>query len=112
MWDERYAQEGYLFGTAPAVFLERHRDRLLPGANALAIADGEGRNSVFMAQRGLTVTAMDGSAVAVAKARALAGERGVAVDFHVADIGTWGQLPAGTVVTKGESLFPRLEDAV
>ncbi len=89
MWDERYAQEGYLFGTAPAAFLERHRDRLRPGATALAIADGEGRNSVFMAEQGVAVTAMDGSEIAVAKARALATERGVTVDFHVADIVTW-----------------------
>lgn len=94
MWDERYSQEGYLFGTAPAVFLERHRDRLVPGATALAIADGEGRNSVFIAQQGLTVTAMDGSAVAVAKARALAAEHVVAVDFHVADILGWDWQPA------------------
>jgi cyclopropane fatty-acyl-phospholipid synthase-like methyltransferase len=94
MWDERYSQEGYLFGTTPAVFLERHRDRLAPGATALAIADGEGRNSVFLAQQGLTVTAMDGSAVAVAKARTLADERGVAVDFHVADISAWDWRPA------------------
>lgn len=94
MWDERYAQEGYLFGTAPAVFLRRHRDRLRAGATALAIADGEGRNSVFMAEQGVAVTAMDGSAVAVAKARALADERGVAVDFHVADILTWDWRPA------------------
>lgn len=94
MWDERYAQDGYLFGTAPAAFLERHRARLRRGATALAIADGEGRNSVFLAEQGLDVTAMDGSPVAVAKARTLAEERQVTVDFHVADIDTWDWAPA------------------
>ena len=93
MWDERYAQDDYLFGTAPAVFLQRHRDRLRPGATALAIADGEGRNSVFMAEQGAAVTAMDGSSVGVAKARTLAAERGVTVDFQVADIMTWEWQP-------------------
>ena len=55
----------------------------------MCVADGEGRNSVFLAELGLKVTAMDGSDVAVEKARALAQNRGVSVDFKVADIATW-----------------------
>lgn len=89
MWNDRYNTPDYLFGTEPAAFLQREAHRLTTGQTALCIADGEGRNSVFLAQRGLEVTAMDGADVAVAKARALALQRGVTVDFHVADIAGW-----------------------
>jgi SAM-dependent methyltransferase len=93
VWDQRYARPGYLFGTAPAAFLEAQAHRLLPGQTALAVGDGEGRNSVFLAERGLQVTAMDLSPVGVEKARGLAAERGVAVEFHVADILSWPWTP-------------------
>lgn len=92
-WDERYSAAGYLFGTAPSRFLEVHAEYLLPGSSALAVADGEGRNSVYLAERGLHVTAMDASPVAVGKARALAAERGVDVDFHVAEVLEWPWTP-------------------
>ena len=93
VWDERYAAPGFLFGTEPNVFLKEQGTHLDPGATALAVADGEGRNSVFLAECGLRVTAMDASEVAVGKARALAAERGVSVDFHVADILQWSWTP-------------------
>ena len=91
MWDTRYDREDYLFGTAPADFLVSH-DNLLSenaGKNALAVADGEGRNSVFMAQRGLQVTAMDNSEVGLEKARKLASANGVSIDFEMADLKSW-----------------------
>lgn len=87
-WDQRYAAEGYLFGTAPSGFLTREA-RYLQNGSALAVADGEGRNSVFLAQQGLAVTAFDASVVAMQKASALAQENGVPVDFHVAKIEDW-----------------------
>lgn len=89
MWNDRYKAPGYLFGTDPAAFLQREAYRLFPGQTALCVADGEGRNSVFLAERGLNVTAMDSSEVAVEKARALASARGVTVDFQVSDVATW-----------------------
>jgi SAM-dependent methyltransferase len=89
MWNDRYKAPGYLFGTDPAAFLRREADRLVAGQTALCVADGEGRNSVFLAERGLQVTAMDASDVAVDKARALADTKGVTIGFHVADIATW-----------------------
>ncbi|MBN9669617.1 SAM-dependent methyltransferase [Roseibium aggregatum] len=89
MWDERYATDAYVFGTAPSAFLERNADLLKPGEKALAVADGEGRNSVFMAQRGLRVTAMDNSARGLEKARRLAEDKAVEVDFRLADVTTW-----------------------
>ncbi len=89
MWNDRYAKPGYLFGTEPAQYLQEHKAYLKPGLTALAVADGEGRNSVYMAAQGLKVTAMDSADVAVEKARALALAAGVEVDFNVADIAKW-----------------------
>ena len=89
MWDRRYAGEEFLFGTEPAAFLTAQAHHLRPGERVLAVADGEGRNSVWLAAQGMQVTAMDSSAVALEKARRLADEKGVHVDFHHADIATW-----------------------
>lgn len=89
MWDERFATPEYIFGTSPAEFVRREGKRLPAGAKILCVADGEGRNSVYLAQAGHDVTAMDGSAVATAKARKLAVERGVDVVFQTADIAGW-----------------------
>lgn len=85
-WDARFAGDAFLFGTAPNVFLAQQAPRLRAGQRALCVADGEGRNSVWLAQQGLAVTAFDISAVGVDKARRLARERGVTVDFHVAGV--------------------------
>ncbi len=89
MWDERYSIDDYLFGTEPAAFLVAHAHLLEAGSRALAVADGEGRNSVFVAEHGLDVVAMDASEVGVAKARQLADARHVTIDFRIADITTW-----------------------
>jgi SAM-dependent methyltransferase len=85
-WNSRFSAEHYVFGTAPNVFLASQASRLKKGATALCIADGEGRNSVWLAEQGLKVTAFDVSPVGVEKARKLARERGVEVDFNVANI--------------------------
>ncbi|MGB5066753.1 MAG: class I SAM-dependent methyltransferase [Albidovulum sp.] len=89
MWNERYSGRDYLFGKEPADFLHRAAGWLDAGQSALCIADGEGRNSVWLAGQGLRVTAFDPAPNAVAKARRLAAERGVAVDFHVGDLDGW-----------------------
>lgn len=81
-WDTRYSIDDYLFGTAPSRFLSEHAGLLTAGETALCIADGEGRNSVFLAEQGLDVTAWDGSPVALEKARKLADSRGVTVAFR------------------------------
>lgn len=93
MWDERYGGADYLFGTEPNRFLTEQSERLQPGASALAVADGEGRNSVYMARQGLRVTAMDSSRVGLAKARRLAERRGVDVNFVEADLADWKWTP-------------------
>lgn len=93
MWNERYDRPDYLFGTEPARFLIEHASHLPRSGRVLAVADGEGRNSVHLAGRSHDVTAFDGSPVAVEKARALANERNVAIDFHVADVEAWDWTP-------------------
>lgn len=85
MWNSRYQQTEYLFGTAPNAWLAAHEPLLQPGQKVLCVADGEGRNSVWLAQRGMQVDAFDISAVGVEKARALAAQSGVAVNFQVCD---------------------------
>lgn len=90
-WSGRYAAAGddYLFGTAPNKFLTRQAGLLKPGMRALSVADGEGRNSVWLAEEGLEVTALELSPVALHKAGRLATERHVAVDFVQGDVFTW-----------------------
>ncbi|MCU4651730.1 class I SAM-dependent methyltransferase [Roseibacterium sp. SDUM158016] len=88
-WNTRYAGPDFLFGRKPAAFLVREADRLPPGSRVLCVADGEGRNSVHVAGLGHTVTAFDLSANAVAKARRLAEEAGVAVDLNVSGLEDW-----------------------
>lgn len=91
-WDARFAIEDYYFGRNPNVFLVAQQPRLAklaPGAAALAVADGEGRNSVWLARQGLAVTAFDVSPVGVDKARKLAADASVSVDYRVEDINAW-----------------------
>jgi SAM-dependent methyltransferase len=88
-WNARYARDDYHFGEEPSAFLRAHAQYLRAGESALCVADGEGRNSVFLAERGLAATAFDFVPNAVAKARRLAARRGVQVDHQLADIFAW-----------------------
>lgn len=94
-WQQRFAGEEYRFGTAPNVFLKSQAHLLRKGQKALAIADGEGRNGVFLAEQGLDVLSLDFSPNAQAKARKLAAERGVALRVEQADVINW-PYPADT----------------
>ncbi len=89
MWQQRYDRSEYLFGEAPNAFLRDHADLVKPGAKVLALADGEGRNGVFLAERGCDVLSMDFSARALQKAGALARKRGVTLRIEEADVTTW-----------------------
>jgi SAM-dependent methyltransferase len=88
-WEARFSAPGYLFGTEPNAFLASQAHRLAAGQTALAIADGEGRNGVWLAEQGLDVLAIDFAPTAIAKARALAAERGVALRVEQADLARW-----------------------
>ena len=88
-WDERFAGEAYRFGTEPNRFLVSCRELIGESGRVLCVADGEGRNSVWLAGQGLDVEAFDTSPVGVAKAERLADDRGVHVNFQVADADGW-----------------------
>ena len=92
-WQERYATDEYRFGTAPNAFLAAQANRLPKSGKALAIADGEGRNGVFLAERGLDVLSLDFSPNGQAKARKLAAARGVTIRTEQADVINWGYPP-------------------
>jgi SAM-dependent methyltransferase len=88
-WEARFSTPEYLFGTEPNEFL-RAQAHLLPArGKALAVADGEGRNGVWLAQQGLDVLSVDFSPKALAKARALAQARGVSLQTERVDVITW-----------------------
>lgn len=95
-WSKRYRDAGddYLFGTEPNRFLAHRQTLLQTGHSALSVADGEGRNSVWLAEQGLEVTAIEISAVAVEKARRLAVGRNAQVRFIQADMLAPGWPPA------------------
>jgi SAM-dependent methyltransferase len=84
-WDERYDQDDYFYGTEPNDFL-REAASFITGSDVISIADGEGRNGVFLSEQGYKVTSMDGSEVAGRKARALAADRGVRLAVERGDL--------------------------
>jgi 2-polyprenyl-3-methyl-5-hydroxy-6-metoxy-1,4-benzoquinol methylase len=92
MWEQRYSVDTYIYGTEPNEFL-RANVSLLPAGVALCLAEGEGRNAVFLAESGWEVHSVDLTDAGVAKTRRLAEQRGVQVqaavgDLAVYDIGT------------------------
>lgn len=90
LWEERFgASDDYLYGTEPNRFLTAQAPRLAPGSTILAVADGEGRNGVWLAGQGHRVTAIDGSAAALQKSRRLARRQGVELRHLQADLLTW-----------------------
>jgi SAM-dependent methyltransferase len=93
MWDERYSGDGYVYGTAPNDFLRAMSGRIPPGP-VLCLAEGEGRNAVFLAELGHPVTAVDQSGQATEKARRLARTRGVEVEAVTADLRDYPIEPA------------------
>lgn len=88
MWDERYGREEFVFGTEPNDFLRDNVGQLQPGS-VCCIGDGEGRNGVFLAKAGFTVTSVDLSTVGLAKAAQLAESNNVALRTVVADLRQW-----------------------
>ncbi|MGC9269189.1 SAM-dependent methyltransferase [Acidiphilium sp.] len=89
-WESRFAAtEDYVFGTAPNAFLAAQAHRIAPGGRVLSVADGEGRNGVFLAGLGLDVHTVEVAPAAIAKARRLAIQRGVNVQFEQANLLHW-----------------------
>lgn len=88
MWDERYNTEEYVYGTNPNEFL-RANINSIPKGKVLSLAEGEGRNAVFLAELGYEVTAVDSSMVGIEKGRQLAKSNGVKVEFIHADLASY-----------------------
>jgi SAM-dependent methyltransferase len=85
MWDERYSAEEYAYGTNPNKFLEANVNSI-PKGKVLSLAEGEGRNAVFLAKQGYSVTAVDASQVGLNKAKKLAEENSVSIELIHADL--------------------------
>jgi SAM-dependent methyltransferase len=88
-WQARFAPPAYAFGKEPNYFLKSCQNLLPRSGRAVAVADGEGRNGVWLAQRGLDVVSLDFSPAAQRKARALAAERQVKLTVIEADVHAW-----------------------
>jgi SAM-dependent methyltransferase len=92
MWDERYSREEFIYGTEPNEFLAAQVGVIAPGP-VLDIGCGEGRNAVFLAERGYEVTAVDQSPIGLRKAERLAAERGVRITTMQADLSEFAIRP-------------------
>ncbi len=108
MWNERFSTPDYVYGTAPNDFLAEHAG-LLKGP-VLSLCEGEGRNGVFLASRGLEVLGVDGSAVGLAKAQRLAQARGVKLRTEVADLADYN--PPANTFGAVVSIFAHLPSAL
>ena len=92
-WDQQFSVEGFKYGTAPNAFLSSQAHRLQPNSVVLVPGDGEGRNGVWLAEQGHRVTAVDNAQVGLAKAQALAAQRGVDLTTVHADLADWQPTP-------------------
>ena len=93
-WNKRFDTPDYIFGRAPNEYLQTQAKQYLKKGDAvLCVADGEGRNSVWLAKQGMQVDAFDLSEVALKKANALATEQAAHVQFTLASSDTWDWLP-------------------
>lgn len=88
-WESRFRVPDYIFGKEPNAFLKAQAHRLPAAGTALSVADGEGRNGVWLAEQGLDVLSIDYSPAALAKARALAQQRGVRLRTELTDVFAW-----------------------
>lgn len=114
-WNERFAGADYIFGREASQFVTRHEPRLPRRSRVLCIADGEGRNSVYLASRGHQVDASDYAPNALAKARKLAHESSVDVNFEQVDLGAWVPRPAhydAVFAVFFQFAWPELRDSI
>lgn len=85
-WNEKFSQKEYSYGTEPNDFLRSVADKIQPNGNVLSLCEGEGRNGVFLAQKGFQILGVDGSSVGLEKAEKLAKERGVEIKTQVCNL--------------------------
>jgi SAM-dependent methyltransferase len=92
-WNQRYSEPGFAYGTAPNDFVCETVQHFPSGGRVACLAEGEGRNAVFIAEQGHDVLALDISDVGLAKARLLAAQRGVPLETEVCDLSQWTPSP-------------------
>jgi SAM-dependent methyltransferase len=85
-WDVRYSAGEYYYGTEPNEFLKANTGLIQPAGDVLCLAEGEGRNAVYLAQLGFRVTAVDGSAVGLSKMDQLAASKKVSITSIISDL--------------------------
>jgi cyclopropane fatty-acyl-phospholipid synthase-like methyltransferase len=122
MWDQRYSEEGFAYGTAPNDFLVAEYEHIRKGGRVLSLAEGEGRNAVFLAREGYQVTGVDQSMVGLNKAQQLAAEQEVQIKTIHSDladydpgvscwdavISLWAHLPSELC----KELYPRVVNSL
>ena len=92
-WDARYSHPNHVYGYRPNDFLKAQSRWLRPGSRVLCLGDGEGRNGVWLAERGHDVVSLDISKVALDKAKALAAARGTSIETWQVDLADWVEAP-------------------
>ncbi|MEM1000917.1 MAG: class I SAM-dependent methyltransferase [Bacteroidota bacterium] len=98
MWEARFREEGFAYGSAPNEFFQRQIDPLPPEGKLLMGAEGEGRNAVYAATRGWEVHAFDIAQSARKKAEDLAASAGVTLDYRVGELPDLGYTPESFAV--------------
>lgn len=89
LWDEKFSREEYFYGFEPNVFIAAQASLLAPGGELLCLGEGEGRNAVYLAAEGFTVTALDASAIGLTKALAMAKSKAVSFKTELLDLQQW-----------------------
>ena len=108
-WNNRYAAPQYIYGETPNAFLAEMASKI-PDGPVLCLAEGEGRNAVYLATLGHRVTAVDQSAAGLAKAQRLAAARSVQIETRIADLESFAIKPdtwSGII-----SIFAHLPSAI
>lgn len=93
-WNQRYSETELMWSAGPNAFVEQ-LCRDLPPGRSIDLAAGEGRNAIWLAERGWDSTAVDYSDVAIDKARQIAAKRGVTISTEVVDLNEYAPTPGG-----------------
>lgn len=88
-WNERFEKEGFMYGESPNTFIKNNAHHIPPKSNVLCLAEGEGRNAVYLAKEGFNVTALDASQIGLAKCAQSAAQANVAVSLECTNLTQW-----------------------
>jgi len=120
-WNQKFSREGFLYGTKPNTFIASNSKSFPRGAKVLCLGEGEGRNAIFLAKRGFTVTAIDASDIGLSKLHFRALEENVKVETICADLNEWEVKEQYDVIvasylhmykSEREDLFDKIQDSL